>query len=90
MTVPETRYARSGDLSIAFQVVGEHARDLVWIRGNVSDLETLWEQPRFVEYVKSLTAFSRVLIFDKRGTGLSHSVHGVPTLDARMDDARGL
>ena len=90
MRVPETRYARSGDLSIAFQVVGEHARDLVWIRGNVSDLETLWEQPRFVEYVKSLTEFSRVLVFDKRGTGLSDSVHGVPTLDARMDDARAV
>jgi pimeloyl-ACP methyl ester carboxylesterase len=90
MKVPETRYARSGDLSIAFQVIGDHARDLVWIRGNVSDLETLWEQPRFVEYVKSLTEFSRVLIFDKRGTGLSDSVRDVPTLDARMDDARAV
>jgi class 3 adenylate cyclase len=87
---PEVRYARSGDLSIAFQVVGDHPRDLVWIRGNVSDLETLWEQPRFVEYVQSLTEFSRLLIFDKRGTGLSDSVRDVPTLDARMDDTRAV
>ena len=87
---PEVRYARSGDLSIAFQVVGDHPRDLVWIRGNVSDLETLWEQPRFVDYVQSLTEFSRVLIFDKRGTGMSDSVRDVPTLDARMDDTRAV
>lgn len=89
-TRPEVRYARSGDLSIAFQVVGDHPRDLVWIRGNVSDLETLWDQPRFVEYVQSLTEFSRVLIFDKRGTGLSDSVRDLPTLDARMDDTRAV
>ena len=90
MRVPETRYARSGEVSIAYQVVGDHPRDLVWIRGNVSDLETLWEQPRFVGYLESLTEFARVLIFDKRGTGLSDSVRGVPTLDARMDDARAV
>jgi len=88
--IPETRYARSGELSIAYQVVGDHPRDLVWIRGNVSDLETLWEQPRFVSYVEGLTEFARVLIFDKRGTGLSDSVLGVPTLDARMDDVRAV
>ena len=90
LSVPETRYARSGELSIAYHLIGDHPRDLVWIRGNVSDLETLWEQPHFVSYVEKLAEFSRVLIFDKRGTGLSDSVLGVPTLDARMDDVRAV
>lgn len=87
---PDTRYARSGDISIAYQVVGEGSPDLVVVRGSLSDLSSVWDQPLFVRHVERLASFSRVLMFDKRGMGLSDRVREVPPLEARMDDVRAV
>jgi class 3 adenylate cyclase len=88
--IPDVQYARSGDVAIAYQVVGEGPIDLVFIRGSVADLLAAWEEPRFVRHVEGLAAFARVLMFDKRGSGLSDPVRQVPTLEARMDDVRAV
>jgi class 3 adenylate cyclase/alpha-beta hydrolase superfamily lysophospholipase len=88
--VPDIMYARSGDVSIAYQVVGEREQDLVVVRGSVAHLDSVWEQPLFVRHVEGLAAFSRVLLFDKRGMGLSDRLRSVPTLEARMDDVRAV
>ena len=92
--VPESRppidYARSGEVSVAYQAVGNGPRDLLWIRGHMSDLETLWEQPRFVSYVSRLGARARVLLVEKRGTGMSDRPTRLPTLDERSDDIRAV
>jgi class 3 adenylate cyclase len=90
MEIPEVRYARSGDVSIAYQQFGEGPIDLVVVRGSLSDLASVWEQPLFVRHAEGLAAFSRVLMFDKRGMGLSDRVREVPTLEARMDDVRAV
>ena len=86
--VPSIRYARSGDLTIAYQVVGEGPLDLVWVPGLVGHLELEWEDPRAVRLFRRLAAFSRFIRFDKRGTGLSERVIGAPTLEERMEDVR--
>ncbi len=85
---PETRYAKSGDVNIAYQVVGEGPIDLVWVPGFVSHLEIGWEEPSYRRFFERLASFSRVIIFDKRGTGLSDrvSIKDLPTLEQRMDD----
>ena len=88
--VPETRYARSGDVNIAFHVFGSGAFDLVYVPGWVSNIEMMWENPRFASSLERLTAFARVITFDKRGTGLSDRVTGYPTLEQRMDDVRAV
>jgi pimeloyl-ACP methyl ester carboxylesterase len=90
MKTPETRYARSGDISIAYQVFGAGKLDLVLIRGSLSDLSSVWEQPRFVRHAEKLASFARVIMFDKRGMGLSDRLRDVPTLEARMDDIRAV
>lgn len=87
-TVPKTKYARSGDVHIAYQVVGEGPRDLVFIPGFVSHVEHVWEEPRATRFLRRLASFSRLILFDKRGTGLSDRVGSVPTLEQRMDDVR--
>ncbi len=87
---PETRYARSGDLSIAYQVVGDGPFDLVYVPGFVSHVELRWRVPLFARGLEQLAAFSRLLLFDKRGTGMSDRVAGAPTLEARMDDLRAV
>jgi pimeloyl-ACP methyl ester carboxylesterase/DNA-binding CsgD family transcriptional regulator len=87
---PRTRYARSGDLSIAYQVVGDGPVDLVLGPGFVSHLEYAWEEPAFARYLRRLAAFSRLILFDKRGTGLSDRTAGVAPLDERMDDVRAV
>ena len=89
---PETRYARSGDVHIAYQVVGEGPLDLVYVRGWVSNLEYAWEEPSQARFVNRLASFSRVILFDKRGTGLSDRVpdSALPTLEQRMDDVRAV
>ena len=86
MKQPETQYARSGDVHIAYQVFGEGDVDLVYTPGWVSNVELLWEIPNVVEAFERLAAFARVIVWDKRGTGLSDPVAGPPTLDDRMDD----
>jgi pimeloyl-ACP methyl ester carboxylesterase len=87
---PRTRYARSGDVNIAYQVVGEGPRDLVYVSGWVSHLEVMWEEPTLARFLEGLASFSRLILFDKRGTGLSDRVSpaDLPTLEQRMDDLR--
>jgi pimeloyl-ACP methyl ester carboxylesterase/class 3 adenylate cyclase len=85
---PETRYAKSGDVHIAYQIVGEGPRDLVLVPGWASHVECFWEEPGFARFLGRLATFSRLIIFDKRGTGLSDRVPGIPTLEERMDDVR--
>jgi class 3 adenylate cyclase len=88
----ETRYARSGDLSIAHQVVGDGPFDLVYVPGWVSNIELMWEEPGLARFLERLASFSRLILFDKRGTGLSDPVptDGLPTLEERMDDVRAV
>jgi pimeloyl-ACP methyl ester carboxylesterase/class 3 adenylate cyclase len=90
--VPATQYAKSGDLNIAYQVVGEGPRDLVYVPGWVSNIEVMWEDADLARFLNRLASFSRLIIFDKRGTGLSDSVplDDLPTLEARMDDLRAV
>jgi class 3 adenylate cyclase len=90
MAMPDTSYARSGDISIAYQVVGAGPLDLILIRGSLSELTTVWEQPLLVGFIEGLTSFARVVLFDKRGMGLSDRLRDVPTLEARMDDVRSV
>jgi class 3 adenylate cyclase len=89
---PKTRYARSGDANIAYQVAGDGPIDLVYVPGWVSNVETAWEDPNVSRFLQRLTSFSRVILFDKRGTGLSDSVpiYELPTLEQRMDDVRAV
>jgi pimeloyl-ACP methyl ester carboxylesterase len=89
---PETRYARSGDLNIAYQVVGDGPRDLVYVPGWVSNIELMWEEPAMAHFLERLASFSRLILFDKRGTGLSDRVSNdeLPTLEERMDDVRAV
>ena len=84
--VPRTRYARSGDLSIAYQVVGEGPLDLVLAPGFISHLEWAWQAPELRRYLERLAEFSRLVLFDKRGTGLSDPVAGPATLEERAQD----
>jgi class 3 adenylate cyclase len=90
--VPRTYYAKSGDLNIAYQVVGDGAFDLLWIPGFVSNVELVWEEPTAARFLERLASFSRLILFDKRGTGLSDRVdpQQLPTLEERMDDARAV
>jgi len=89
---PETRYARSGDLNVAYQVTGEGPRDLVYVPGWVSNIELMWEEPAMAHFLERLASFSRLILFDKRGTGLSDRVSNdeLPTLEQRMDDVRAV
>ena len=85
--LPETRFTRVDDLDIAYQVVGPPAElDLVFVPGWVSHLEVMWEIPEFARFLDRLAAMGRLIVFDKRGTGLSDRVAGVPTLEQRADD----
>ena len=83
---PHTRYARSGPASIAYQVVGAGAIDLLLVPGFVSHVEVAWEEPRLARFLTRLAAFSRLIVFDKRGTGMSDPVPGPPSMDERMED----
>jgi pimeloyl-ACP methyl ester carboxylesterase len=85
---PETHYAANGAVNIAYQVLGKGPRDLVFVPGFVSNLEVGWEEPHFAKFLERLASFSRLIIFDKRGTGLSDRVAEMPSLEVRMDDVR--
>src|SRR5829696_4323191 len=87
---PRTRYARNGDVSIAFQVVGDGPIDLVQGPGSVSHLEYAWEEPGYARYLRRLASFSRMILFDKRGTGLSDRSAGIASMEERMDDVRAV
>lgn len=89
---PETKYTRSGDIHIAYQVLGHGPLDLIFVPGWVSHVELAWEEPTLARFLNRLAAFSRLITFDKRGTGLSDRVPNdqLPTLDERMDDLRAV
>ena len=87
---PQTRYARSGDVSIAYQVVGNGSIDLVLVPGWLSNIELFWEEPNIVRFFERLSTFSRLILFDKRGTGLSDRGIEAATLEERMDDVRAV
>ena len=87
---PETRYAQSGEVSIAYQIVGDGPFDLVYVPGAVFNVELTWEDPAAARYFSRLAAFSRLILFDKRGTGLSDRVMGIASLETRMDDLRAV
>ncbi len=90
--IPTVRYARSGDVNIAYQVLGKGEIDLVFVMGWVSHLEMFWREPSFAGFLKRLATFARLILFDKRGTGLSDKVpiDQLPTLEQRMDDVRAV
>lgn len=90
MTPPETRYAKSGEVRIAYQVVGAGQLDLVYVPGFVSNIDLVWDMPEWAYFFGRLAAFSRLILFDKRGTGLSDRVAGIATLEERMDDVRAV
>jgi pimeloyl-ACP methyl ester carboxylesterase len=90
--MPITRYASSADLNIAYQVTGDGPRDLVYVPGWISNVEVMWEDPRMARFLERLGSFSRLIVFDKRGTGMSDRVssESLPTLEERMDDVRAV
>ena len=90
MEVPDIQYTRSGDVAIAYQVVGDGPVDVVWFRGMAGDLLSTWDQSLIVRHATGLACFARLLMFDKRGTGLSDRVREAPTLETRMDDVRAV
>jgi pimeloyl-ACP methyl ester carboxylesterase len=89
-TQPETRFARCGNLYIAYQVIGESPLDLVFVPGVVSHLEHQWDEPLQAAFFRRLASFSRLIRFDKRGAGLSDRVERMPTIEERMDDVRAV
>jgi class 3 adenylate cyclase len=91
-SAPRTHYAKSGDVNLAYQVAGDGPFDLVWVPGWVSNMEVAWEDPYAGRFLERLASFSRLILFDKRGTGLSDHVptDRLPTLEQRMDDVRAV
>jgi pimeloyl-ACP methyl ester carboxylesterase len=87
---PQTHYAKSGHVSVAYQVVGDGPLDVVIVPGWISNVDFAWEDPLYGEWMRQLSAFSRVIVFDKRGTGLSDRDVGDSTLEERMDDLRAV
>ena len=87
---PVTHYAKSGDVSIAYQVFGEGPINLVVVPGFVSNIENFWDQPDLVRWMLRMGSYARVVMFDKRGTGSSDRVAELPGLDQRMDDLRAV
>src|SRR4051812_34967094 len=85
---PETLYTRCGSINIAYQVVGDGPIDIVLVPGWVSNIDVFWEEPNFAGFLRSLASFSRLILFDKRGTGLSDRVTDTPTLEERMEDVQ--
>jgi pimeloyl-ACP methyl ester carboxylesterase len=92
MQQAKTKYTRSGNIHIAYQVVGEGPLDLIYVQGWVSHVEMAWEVPSIARFLRRLSSFSRLIAFDKRGTGLSDRVPNdqLPTLEERMDDLRAV
>ena len=86
----QTRYAKSGRVSVAFQLLGDASVDLILVPGFVSHLEVAWEEPRLAHFLGRLASFARLIVFDKRGTGMSDPVDRPPSMDERMDDIRAV
>jgi class 3 adenylate cyclase len=89
-TIPETRFVRAGDVDIAYQTFGSGDPPLVWVPGWISHVEAMWDLPEFARFLEGLGHFSRVAVFDKRGTGMSDRMGDVATLEDRMDDIRAV
>jgi pimeloyl-ACP methyl ester carboxylesterase/DNA-binding CsgD family transcriptional regulator len=87
---PETHYAKSGEVNIAYQVVGVGAIDLVFVMGWASHLDWSWQEPSFARFLRRLASFSRLIQFDKRGTGFSDRTAGLANFEQRMDDVRAV
>ena len=87
---PEVRYAKSGDVHVAYAVVGDGPVDLVVVPGFISHLDVMWDNPAIVRLSERLVRFARLITFDKRGTGMSDPVASAPTLELRMDDIRAV
>ena len=89
---PVTRYAKSGDVHVAYQVFGDGPFDLLHIPGFVSNVELAWEEPSYEHFLRRLGSFARLIVFDKRGTGMSDRLptDRLPTLEERMDDIRAV
>jgi class 3 adenylate cyclase len=87
---PETLYARSGDVSIAYQLIGNGPQDLVIVPGFLSNVEIAWEEPHYAHFLTRLASFTRLIFFDKRGSGLSDRMAEIPPLEVRMDDVRAV
>jgi pimeloyl-ACP methyl ester carboxylesterase len=87
---PVTRYAKSGDVSIAYQVFGEGPANLIVVPGFVSNIENYWDEPDLARWMLRAGSYARVATFDKRGTGMSDRVADLPGLDQRMDDLRAV
>jgi pimeloyl-ACP methyl ester carboxylesterase/class 3 adenylate cyclase len=90
VTIPRVRFARSGDVGIAYQVLGEGPVDLVWVEGFLTHRTTMWELPAYARFCERLASFCRLIMFDKRGVGMSDRVPGRTPLDERMDDIRAV
>jgi len=86
----QTRYARSGDVNIAYQVLGDGPFDVVYVPPSVTHVELIWEIPGLAAYLRRIASFARLILFDKRGTGMSDRVSGAPSLETRMDDVRAV
>jgi pimeloyl-ACP methyl ester carboxylesterase len=86
----ETQYAKSGDVTVAYEVVGDGPFDLIHVPGFVSNIELAWHVPVMAEFFRHLASFSRLIQFDKRGTGMSDRNVGLPDLETRMDDVRAV
>ncbi len=90
ITMPQTQFVRSGDVSIAYQVIGDGPVDIVLVPGYVSHVELIWEFPGAVRIMDRIASFARLILFDKRGNGLSDPVDGAPALEERIDDVRAV
>ncbi len=90
MDAPETHYARSGDLQIAYQVAGEGPLDIVFVPAYLSNIELFWEIPAFAGLMERLTSFSRLIVFDRRGTAMSDGFAGATPLEEQIDDVRAV
>src|SRR5919204_5316667 len=89
MDIPRIRYTKTADgVNIAYQVVSEGASDLVFVPGIFSNIEIFWENPRWSRFMRRVASFSRLILFDRRGVGLSDRPGGTPPLEQRMDDLR--
>jgi len=90
VSTPETHYARSGEVNIAYQVIGEGRLDLVLALGFATHVEVLWELPAYAHFVERLTSFARVTVFDKCGMGLSDRPSVLTTFEEQLDDIRAV
>src|SRR5712691_10160767 len=84
------RYARSGDVSVAYQVLGDGDVDLVWVPNWLSNLDLQRTEPTYARFFERVTGFARLILFDRRGSGISDRMAGAPTLEERMDDIRAV